>query len=84
MKYQALKRLKTKTKLLKLCDTLKEAHDIIRAEGAVFQGFSYVGGFPMYQKTATNQDYSIQGLHEELNIVLSLSEEEKRSFNFNQ
>lgn len=32
MKYQALKRLKTKTKLLKMCDTLQEAHDIITTQ----------------------------------------------------
>lgn len=87
MKYQALKRLKTKTKVLKVCDTLKEAHEVIKNEGAIFDSFSYIGGFPIYAKyTTTNKEptfYNIQGLHEGYNIVLGLDDKEKLSFNFN-
>jgi len=86
MKYQALKKLKTKTKLLKLCDTLKEAHEVIKAEGAKFHSFSYIGGFPIYEreKELGRNYYNIQGLHEQLGIVLGISEEELLAFNFNQ
>lgn len=86
MKYQALKRLKTKLKVLKICDTLQEAHDLItKKEGAEFQSFSYIGGFPIYEKEKERGQkyYTIQGLHEVYGIVLSLDEEEKKSFNFN-
>jgi hypothetical protein len=81
MKYQALKRLKTKSKLLKLCDTLKEAHETIKAEGASFDSFSYMGGFPIYQNEKNY--YSIQGLHEKFNCVLGIGKEELQAFNFN-
>ena len=86
MKYQALKRLKTKTKLIKLCDTLQEAHDVIKAEGAKFHSFSYIGGFPIYEreKESGKYYYNIQGLHEQLNIVLGLNQKELSVFNFNQ
>lgn len=86
MKYQALKRLKTKTKLLKLCDTLQEAHEIIKAEGAIFDSFSYIGGFPVYAKYTTNDQrptfYSIQGLAMPLGVVCSLPKEELSAFKF--
>ena len=86
MKYQALKKLKTKTKVLKICDTLQEAHDIIKAEGAKFHSFSYIGGFPIYEveKESGRNYYNIQGLHETLNIVLGLNKDELSDFNFNQ
>lgn len=82
MKYQVLKRLKTKSKLIKLCDTLQEAHDTMRAEGASFRELSYIGQFPVY--TSDKHTYNIQGLHEQLNIVLGLSKDELQAFNFQQ
>jgi len=84
MKYQALKRLKTKSKLLKLCDTLQEAHETITADGGKFREFSYVGGFPAYVNEDTGKVYNIQGLHEGYNIVLGLDKEELSIFNFNK
>jgi len=92
MKYQALKSLKTKTKLLKMCDTLQEAHDVItKQEGATFNCFSYVGGFPLYMKYTTNNKnpifYSIQGqffLDNGEHIVCSIDEKEKSQMNFNE
>ncbi len=86
MKYQALKRLKTKTKVLKICDTLEEAHETITSDGAKFHSFSYIGGFPIYEKEKESgrSYYNIQGLHEELNIMLGLSREELSAFNFDQ
>ena len=83
MKYQALKRFKTKTKLLKLCDTLQEAHDIIKNEGAEFVEFSYMGGFPVYRNEKTA--FNIQGafmLEVGGYVVCSLNDTEKLSFNF--
>jgi hypothetical protein len=81
MKYQALKQLKTKNKLLKMCDTLKEAHEIIKADGGNFHNFSYIGGFPIYK--SNTHHYSIQGKHEAMGMVMSLSDSEKLAFNFN-
>lgn len=81
MKYQALKRLKTKTKVLKICDSLAEAHKIISEDGGKFVEFSYMGGFPVYLNEK-NQAYNIQGLHEQLNIVLGIDKELLSAFNF--
>lgn len=84
MKYQALKRLKTKTKLIKMCDTLQEAHDIIKQEGGKFHSFSYIGSFPVYQ--SEKHTYNIQGaimLDTGGYIVCSLNEDKLKAFNFN-
>jgi len=75
MKYQALKHLKTKAKVLKICDTIDEAKAIIKAEGAVFHDFSYMGGFPLFWKDGT-QLYSIQGMVKGLGIVCSIPKDE--------
>jgi len=85
MKYQAIKKLKTKRKVLKICDTLQEAHNTITAEGAKFHSFSYIGGFPIYERPeeSGHKYYTIQGLHDTLDIVLSLDKEELSAFNFN-
>lgn len=83
MKYQALKQLKTKTKLLKLCDSLKEAHEVIKEDGGKFICFSYIGGFPAYRNEVYNRHYNIQGLVEGLNVMCSLNKEELSKFNFN-
>lgn len=84
MKYQALKRLKTKTKLLKMCDTLQEAHALITAEGAKFHSFSYIGGFPIYEseKESGRNYYSIQGYVERMQVMCSLPKQEVEIFNF--
>lgn len=85
MKYQALKRLKTKTKLLKMCDTLQEAHDIITKDhNANFIEFSYIGGFPVYRND--KNVFSIQGacmLNNGGHIVCGIDEQELSNFNFN-
>ncbi len=87
MKYQALKKLKTKNKLIKICDTLQEAHDIItKQEQAKFFEHSYYGGFPIYVKQVKDKEgsiYSIQGLAEGINVMCSLNDKEKLAFNFN-
>ena len=87
MKYQALKRLKTKSKLLKLCDSLKEAHEFMKSEGAKFHSFSYIGNFPIYEreKESGRSYYSIQGavmLNTGEHIVCSLDDKELKAFNF--
>lgn len=82
MKYQAIQHLKTKNKLIKLCDTLQEAHDTLKEKQAVFDHFSYYGGFPIYHGDK-NKIYSVQGQHDTLGIVLSLNKEELKDFNFN-
>ena len=82
MKYQALKRLKTKRKLLKMCDTLQEAHDIIKAQGGVFREFSYIGGFPVYVSEDDKNCFSIQGMATSFGVVCSLDEAEKKAFDF--
>jgi len=85
MKYQALKQLKTKSKLLKMCDTLQEAHDIITKENnATFKEFSYMGGFPVYRND--KHTFSIQGacmLDVGGHIVCGLDTKELTNFNFN-
>jgi len=85
MKYQALKQLKTKSKLLKMCDTLQEAHDIITKENnATFKEFSYRGCFPVYRND--KHTFSIQGayiLDVGGHIVCSLDKQELLNFNFN-
>lgn len=82
MKYQALKRLKTKSKLIGLCDTLLEAHKLIRKDGGEFVEFAYIGGWPVYRNNDTGRVYNIQGLVEDLNIVCSLNKDELQKFNF--
>lgn len=84
MKYQVLKALKTKSKLIKLCDTLQEAHDTIKALDIPFMELSYIGQFPTYASSVKKQVYQIQGLHEGYNIVLGLSKDELSTFNFQQ
>jgi len=83
MKYQVLKALKTKNKLIKLCDTLAEAHETIRALDVPFMELSYIGQFPTYACSVKKQVYQIQGLHESLGIVLGINKEELSAFNFN-
>ncbi len=82
MKYQVLKRLKTKNKLIKLCDSLKEAHEYIINENVPFMELSYIGQFPTYASSVSGKVYQIQGLHDTLNIVLGLSNDELSKFNF--
>lgn len=81
MKYQALKQLKTKIKLLKMCDTLAEAHRTIQEAGGIFHSFSYVGGFPVYFKGGT-QPFSIQGYYEPMGVVCSIPQKELDDFIF--
>jgi hypothetical protein len=57
MKYQAIKHLKTKTKLLGLFDSLKETENEIKKTGARFENLSYYGGFPTYK----NQNQRLTG-----------------------
>jgi len=59
MKYQALQHLKTKSKLLKMCDTLQEAKNVIMAKGARYERLSYYGGFPTF--SLGSKTFSIQG-----------------------
>lgn len=82
MKYQAIRSLKTKNKVLKICDTLKEAHEVIIADGGNFMEFSYYGGFPVYVNTVTKKVWNIQGLAEGMGIVCSLNKEELSAFDF--
>lgn len=85
MKYQAIKSLKTKTKLLKMCDTLQEAHEVLKAEGANFHDFTYYGGFPIYK--SNTHHYSIQGAvmtNIGGHIICGLDDKELKAFNFNQ
>lgn len=82
MKYQALKRLKTKSKLLKLCDSLQEADEVIKKDGGIFREFSYIGGYPTYINALNDKVYQIQGYHEKLGIVLGIDNDELSKFNF--
>jgi hypothetical protein len=77
MKYQAIQHLKTKSKLLKMCDTLQEAKQLIVGLGARYEGRSYVGGFPTF--SLNNKRFSIQGaymLSDGNHIVCSLPDKE--------
>lgn len=79
MKYQVLKHLKTKSKLIKLCDTAYEAKKLLENElGARFSEFSYMGGFPVFVDGYTT--YSVQGLNEQYGVVVSLSGEDRAVF----
>ena len=49
MLYQVLKGMKTKTKCLKVCSSLEEAHQTLKNLGAKFIELSYVGQFPTYK-----------------------------------
>lgn len=71
MKYQTIKHLKTKSKVLALSDSFAEAITAIPAPAA-FVELSYVGGFPVF--TDAKHYYSIQGQVEGLEIVCSLPE----------
>ncbi len=61
MKYQVIKHLKTKTKVLDICDTMNEADRVITEQDAMFKGFAYIGGFPIFYDDIGRR-YSIQGL----------------------
>jgi len=78
MKYQVLKQLKTKNKRIALHDTLGEAKKTLADINATFRELSYVGQFPVY--TDGKYIYSIQGLHTQFDIVLSLSKEELATY----
>ena len=78
MKYQLIKHLKTKTKLLKMFETVQEAKKYIESTGARFNGLSYIGQFPIY--VDGHSKYSIQGYHEEYKIVLGLNKEDLAIF----
>lgn len=73
MQYQVIKHLKTKKKLIKLCDSLQEAINTINANGGRFNHLSYVGGFPVFRDDH-NHLFSIQGLVS--NIVCSINKKE--------
>ena len=82
MKYQVLKKLKTKSKLIKMCDSLEEAVSVMKDLGAKFIELSYIGVFPTF-KTDTHY-YQIQGafmLDNGSHIVCGFDKEAK-SFNF--
>lgn len=59
MKYQAIQHLKTKSKLLKMCDSLQEAKQVIMDKGAKYNGRSYIGDFPTFSDNG--KTFSIQG-----------------------
>ena len=80
MKYQALKGLKTKTKVLGIFDTLQEAHQVITMAGGIFQCFSYIGGWPAYSDNK-NYHYNIQGLAD-IGVVCSIPKQELDQFDF--
>jgi hypothetical protein len=90
MKYQALEALKTKTKLLKMCDTLPEAISVITSLGARFESLTYIGGFPHFVRlpagTETRQrHYEIQGSCDMGNgqsVVCSLDKKELEAVGF--
>ena len=84
MKYQVLKRLKTKSKLIKMCESLEEAHNLMKSLGGQFIELSYVGQFPTY-KTPSHY-YQIQGafmLEVGGHIVCGFHKEAKL-FNYNK
>lgn len=85
MNYQALQHLKTKSKLLKMCDSLQEAKQVIEEKGAIYQGRSYVGNFPTF--SAGSKRFSIQGsinMGKDWSIVCSLPESELETLFNNQ
>jgi len=82
MKYQVLRAYKTKNKLVKLCDSLQEAHNVIKKEGVPFMELSYIGNFPTYASSVNKKVFQIQGLHEGFNIVLGLAQKELDAFDF--
>jgi len=85
MKYQAIQHLKTKTKLLKMCETLQEAKQVIMEKGARYDGRSYLGGFPTF--SLNGKSFSIQGacfFKDGKHIVCSLPEKEVESLFNNQ
>lgn len=83
MKYQAVKQLKTKTKLLRMCDTLAEADMLIRSHGGRYEGLSYIGSFPTY-RDEQNRIYSIQGavLFRDRSVICSLDQKELELYPF--
>lgn len=62
MKFQVIQHLKTKSKskLLKMCDSLIEAKGFLTVLGARYEGISYYGGFPTF--SLKNKKFSIQGV----------------------
>lgn len=81
MKYQVLKKLKTKNKLLKLCDTIEEAKEVLKQTGARFNGLSYIGNFPTFMDDKRTI-YSIQGRVEGYGIVCSIPQKEVEQFTY--
>lgn len=81
MLYQAIKHLKTKSKLLGKFPSLVEAVQEIRATGAQFTGFSYIGGFPTF-RDENGKTYSVQGSVQGLGIVCSIPDTELKAFSF--
>jgi hypothetical protein len=71
MLYQTIKHLKTKSKVIALSKTMGEAVAAIPLP-ASFVELTYMGGFPIFN--SGKGVYSIQGQHEALGIVCSLSE----------
>lgn len=85
MKYQAIQHLKTKSKLLKMCETLQEAKQVIMEKGARYEGRSYIGGFPTFSQEGKR--FSIQGaviMGTGSHIVCSLPEKEVETLFNNQ
>ena len=72
MKYQTIKHLKTKSKIIALSDTFSEALNIVPIP-AKFIELSYIGNFPVF--TDGKYTYSIQGLAD-IGIVCSLPEKD--------
>lgn len=74
MKYQLIKHNKTNSRTIGVYDTLKAAKREIMSMHGNLVSNSYVGGFPVFN--VNNKVYSIQGLHDQLNIVLSIDKNE--------
>lgn len=77
MKYQTIKHLKTKSKVVALSDTLAEAIAAIPMP-ASFLELTYMGQFPIYN--SAKGVYSIQGQVKGLGIVCSLKKEDIASY----
>lgn len=77
MKYQTIKHLKTKAKLIALSESFTEAVAKIPAP-AVFRELTYIGGFPVF--TSEGHTYSIQGFVERLGVMCSLPEEDVKQY----
>lgn len=83
MKYQIVKKLKTKSKTISLHDSLADAVAKVRELGGMFDCCSYFGMFPMFSDYERKDFYSIQGLTEgALQVVCSIPKKELEKFNF--